>query len=78
MSVFTNPSVSAPGQAAQYIAAVVNLLGDRNPLDVLARTPGLLDEAVGGLSKGQVTHPEAEGKWSVADVLQHVADSELV
>ena len=78
MSVFTNPSASAPEQAAHYVAALVTLLGTRNPVDVLARTSGLLDEGVRGLSKDHVRHPEADGKWSVADVLQHLADSELV
>jgi uncharacterized damage-inducible protein DinB len=78
MSVFTNRSSSAPEQAAQYVAAVVNLLGNKNPFDVMAQTAGLLDEALRGLSREQIKQPEADGKWSVGDVLQHLADSELV
>jgi uncharacterized damage-inducible protein DinB len=78
MSVFTNSAASAPEHAARYVAAVVNLLGERDPLEVLSRTPERLDEAVRGLSKGQVKQAEAAGKWSVSDVVQHLADSELV
>jgi uncharacterized damage-inducible protein DinB len=31
-----------------------------------------------GLSADQVSRPERAGKWSIRDVLQHLADSELV
>lgn len=78
MSVFTNSAASAPGQAAQYVTAVLDLLGDRNPLDVLSQTAQFLARAVGDLSNDQVRQPEQTGKWSVRDVLQHLADSELV
>lgn len=78
MSVFTNSAASAPGHAAQYVAALLDLLGDRNPLDVLTQTARVLDEALQGLSAKQLKQPEADGKWSVTEVLQHLADSELV
>ncbi|MGB7217335.1 MAG: DinB family protein [Vicinamibacterales bacterium] len=60
------------------MAALLDLLGNRNPLDVLTQTARVLDEALQGLSAKQLRQPEAEGKWSVTDVLQHLADSELV
>jgi uncharacterized damage-inducible protein DinB len=78
MSVFTNPAASAPGQATEYVAAVLNLLGDRNGLDVLEHTAQALARTIQALSDEQVKQPEADGKWSVRDVLQHLADSELV
>lgn len=78
MSVFTNPAASAPGQAAQYVAALLNLLGSRDPLDVLGQTPGTFEKAVEGLSGERLTRPEAAGKWSIRDILQHISDSELV
>jgi hypothetical protein len=37
-----------------------------------------LAAAVEGLTEEQLTKPEAEGKWSVADVVAHLADLELV
>lgn len=37
-----------------------------------------LSAAVQGLSEAQLTRPEAEGKWSVTDVVAHLFDLELV
>lgn len=78
MSVFTNPASSAPEQARQYVAAVLDLLGDQDPIPVLRRTPDALGATLKELSQDQVAQPEAAGKWSARDVLQHMADSELV
>jgi len=78
VSVFTNPTALAKEHAAEYVSAVFGLLGDRNPLDVLERTPSLLRSAVASLSAAQVRRPEQEGKWSVLHVVRHLADSELV
>lgn len=78
MSVFTNSASGAPGQAKQYVEAILDLLGDRDPVDVLGGTPRALRSATGNLSLGQMRQPEAEGKWSIAQAMQHLADSELV
>ncbi len=78
MSLFTNPASSAPEQATAYIAAILDLLGDRDPFEVLARTPGALREAYDGVSPEHMRQREAAGKWSIVHVLQHLADSELV
>jgi uncharacterized damage-inducible protein DinB len=78
MSVFTNPAASAPGQATEYVAAVLNLLGDRDGLDVLERTAQALGRTLHALSDAEISRPEAAGKWSVRDVVQHLADSEIV
>src|SRR6185503_20765770 len=78
MSVFTNPSSGAADQAAAYVTAVLGLLGDRNPSDVLREMPAALSRAIDGLSPEQLRRPEAPGKWSINVILQHLADSELV
>ncbi|MGE5360306.1 MAG: DinB family protein [Bacteroidales bacterium] len=78
MSVFTNPAASAPAQAAAYIAAILDLLGDRDPFEVLARTPTAVREAYDGLTLDQMRQREAPGKWSIVHVLRHLADAELV
>ncbi|MGI8782186.1 MAG: DinB family protein [Acidobacteriota bacterium] len=78
MSVFTNPASTSPEQAQAYITAVLGLLGDGNPVEVLEQTPAVLRRAAAGLSPLQVSQLEAPGKWSVRQVLQHLADSELV
>ena len=78
MSVFTNPASRSAEQAAAYTAAVLNLLGARNPIEALQDTMPALEQIRNGLSEEQVTQPEAPGKWSIRHVLQHLADSELV
>jgi DinB superfamily len=78
MSVFTNPASSSAEQAKAYTTALLDLLGAKNPVEVLEHTPADLRDAVDGLSQQQMGEPEAPGKWSVRQVLRHLADSELV
>lgn len=78
MSVFTNPASRSAEQASAYTAAVLELLGARNPMAVLQETVSALERAREGLSREHLTQPEAPGKWSMRHVLQHLADSELV
>jgi uncharacterized damage-inducible protein DinB len=78
MSVFTNPASRSKEQAAAYTAAVLDLVGDREPMSVLTETATAVKRAVSGLSDAQLLQPESAGKWSIRHVLQHLADSELV
>jgi hypothetical protein len=77
MSVFTNPASSAADQAHEYVEAVLGLLGDKNPLEVMRQTPTALGRVL-DLPTSLLDRPEAPGKWSMNQVLQHLADSELV
>ena len=78
MSVFTNPASGAADQAAAYVAAILDLLGDRAPMSVLRETPSALRRAIEGMLPADLRKPEREGKWSVGQVLRHLADSDLV
>lgn len=78
MSVFTNPADGAKEAAAAYIDATLALLGDRDPLEVLRATPGWLRGVADAHDGDALRRPEAPGKWSVAGVLCHLADTELV
>jgi hypothetical protein len=78
MSVFSNPSSSTSGEIAAYVAALLGLLGDSDPVAVLGQTPAALRRFIDALPPGLADRPEAPGKWSVRDVVQHLADSELV
>jgi uncharacterized damage-inducible protein DinB len=78
MSVFTNPASGAAEHATAYVAAILDLLGSRDPLTVVRATPTALAQAIQGLSDEQLRKPERSGKWSIGQVLQHLADSDLV
>ena len=78
MSVFSNPASRSLEQAREYTAAVVGLLEGRDPFAVLRSTPSALAQALQGLSDADLSRPEAEGQWSTRQVVQHLADSELV
>src|SRR5262249_40566845 len=58
--------------------AVLGLLGDQDPLAVLAKTPAELAKRIEGLSPEDLAQPEAPGKWSMLQVIRHFADSEIV
>jgi hypothetical protein len=78
MSVFTNPASASAEQAEAYTRALLDLLGDADPLEVLRDTPGRLRMAVGGLSETELSRREKPGKWAVRHVVRHLADSEIV
>jgi hypothetical protein len=78
MSVFTNPATGAAAQAAAYTAAVLDLLGDRDPASVLRETPTAVRRAIDGVPPAALRTPERDGKWSIAQVLRHLADSDVV
>ena len=77
-SPFTNPVTRAPDAAAAYVRSILALLGSRDPLEVLPRLVHELRERVKGLAPAQLRRPEAPGKWSIHDVLAHLADTEVV
>jgi hypothetical protein len=78
MSVFTNPAGAALEHARAYVSAILDLLGDQDPLAVLRETPSQLELTVQSTSRHVLARPEAPGKWSMGQVLAHLADSDLV
>src|SRR5687768_7204379 len=67
--------IDVPGE---YARGLLNRLGDRDWLDSLASTPAALREAVEGLDDATLRRAEAPGKWSMIEVVQHLADAETV
>jgi hypothetical protein len=78
MSIYSNLASSGPEDTVAYVGALLGLLGDRDPVEVLAAMPAALERFVAHVPDEVVTRAEAPGKWSIRDVVAHLADSELV
>jgi len=76
MSEFSNPAGRAPAAASAYVRAVTGLVGQRDPIEILNELAGWLEARTLGLDDAARRRPEAPGKWSVHDVVQHLTDAE--
>ena len=62
----------------QYIQRILGHIEGKDPLRVQRETPKKLQTLIKPLSKKQVTQRPEPGKWSIAEILAHLADAELV
>ncbi len=76
-SPFSNAFGDTAGVSA-YVKAMTDLTQDRDPLDILPHLGANVRDAIAGLTDAQLRTPEREGKWSMRDVVRHLADAELV
>lgn len=65
-----------PQQYTQRIIAHVQST-DKEPLQIQKDTPKKLQSLIKSLSKKQLTQRPEPGKWSIAEILAHLADTEL-
>ncbi len=62
----------------EYIQRIPATLGGETPLKVQAATPKKLARAIARASSAKLRKRPAPGKWSAAEILAHLADSEIV
>ena len=74
----TNAFADARANAETYVARMIEIVGDRDPIAMMAAAPNALRAAVAAFPKGREMVAEAPGKWSLLDVVKHLADSEIV
>lgn len=67
-----------PGEYAEHFAPYINEVPDGDLLAFLESQPKLLRQEWTGISEEQANYRYAEGKWSVKEVLGHIADTERV
>ena len=53
-------------------------LQHRNPLSVAAATPAKIRALIRGLTSRQLARRPAPGKWSIREIITHLADTEMV
>ena len=64
--------------AQQYTQRILAHTQDQDPLKVQAATPKRLDRLVKGVTTAKLRKRPAPEKWSVAEILAHLADVEIV
>lgn len=67
-----------PETAEQYIERMLALVGEQDPMGVQRETPKKLADLVEPLTEEQLTTRPAPERWSIAEILAHLADTELV
>jgi len=75
---FSNPADQAKENAAAYVKLLMDLLGDRDPFEVQSQQLATLQAEIAGIDDAALRRPEKPGKWSIMQVIQHLADSEVV
>lgn len=75
---FSNPASEAKAAADQYVRSLLEVLGDRDPLQVQGELAAAIEALVAGLDDARLRRAEAPGKWSIIEVVQHLADTEIV
>ncbi len=61
-----------------YTRRLISNVGKKRPLDILAATPVRLKHAVRDLTETQLRKSPAKGKWSIAQIVAHLCDGEIV
>ena len=64
-----------PQQSTQRLLGHIE---GKDPLKVQRETPKKLAGLIRGLSRKQLTRKPAPGKWSISEILAHLADIEIV
>jgi hypothetical protein len=64
--------------AQEYIQRMLGNVEGQDPLKVEAATPKKLERLIKGVPAAKLRKRPAPGKWSVAEILAHLADSEIV
>ena len=67
-----------PETAEEYRQRMFSYLGDSDPLKLLAAAPRKLAKLLEGVTAAKSRKRPAPGKWSIAEIVSHIADAELV
>jgi hypothetical protein len=67
-----------PETPQEYIQRILGNLEGQDPLKVEAATAKKLERLIKGVAASKLRWRPAPGKWSVAEILAHLADTEIV
>lgn len=75
---FSNPAGSDRQATDSYVRALLELLGKRDPIGILDDVIPQIESLTRGVSPENLRRPEGPEKWSIIQVVQHLADTDLV
>jgi uncharacterized damage-inducible protein DinB len=64
--------------AQQYIKRIQGHVQGKDPLKIQKSTAKNIEKVISRLSKKQLRRRPGKGKWSIAEILAHLADAEIV
>jgi hypothetical protein len=67
-----------PETQAQYKARILSHVAGREPLSLLAAAPSTLETLLTAVAPALCARRPAPGKWSIQEIVAHIADDELV
>ena len=70
--------MSSPETPLDYRARLLGNVGDRDPWPIYASTPQRLRELIAGRTVDELSRTPDPAKWSVVQILAHLADTEVV
>ena len=62
---------------ARYLARIRSYAESNDPLDLQRQTPGVLADLLAHASHGQLTQRPGPDKWSIGEILAHLAEDEI-
>jgi hypothetical protein len=62
----------------EYVIRILGYLDGRDPIEVLESTPAALEGFVSTVDAATLAKQPAPGKWSIQEILAHLADVEIV
>ena len=62
----------------QYVKRILGYVKGQDPLKIQKRTAKKLRRLITPLSKKEMRRRPAPDKWSIAEIVAHIADTELV
>lgn len=66
-----------PETFEEYRTRILGYLGGGDPMRVLESTPARLKRLIRDVPRARLVHRAAPNKWSVTEILAHLADAEL-
>jgi hypothetical protein len=62
---------------SDYLARIREYASGKDPLEAQGQTAKILSELIAGVSHAQLTTRPVPGKWSIAEILAHLAEDEI-